>query len=564
MPPMQEVPVDAVSQTTDGSERITRRRLLTRAGGIGVGSLTLPGLLAACGSGNQSQTASASASTAARRGGTLTLAVDGTQGIADPAFYTTLGDWMAVDCICRGLTFIDFISTQPQPDLAESWQISNGGRTYRFNLRRGVKFHDGTTLTSKDVVRSLQRQLNPKDPTLPPGGSGPFFTAVGTNVLSITGPDPYTVEFKLRVPDAQLLAKLSDIGGRVISSAALEKYGKNIGSHLVGTGPFMLTSAQQGQAMTLSAFPDYHAGRAYLNRLVLQQVQDPSTIVSSLISGQIGATQFTPYSALSQLSHNSNVHVYHTKRGFDAFAMMDMRRPVLKDIRVRQAINYAIDRNAILHDAFFGDADLPDGYAIPRTQPCHDPGLAYLSQQNMAKATQLVNAAGAKGKRVWILSASDSWHPKANQIIVQNLQQVGLDAQSVLVAPGTYASRVFNPKDPQHDVMIWERNSYVPDPDNMVGAMANPEQIYGAVVSGQVTLPNPQKWVNDLIHARNLPNGPARTQAYSAIQRRWADQAMVLAMLAYSANPVVSGANVTGMNVEALSNHRCFMERASV
>lgn len=566
MPSMPDVPVGPASEATDATAGVTRRRLLIRAGGIGIGSMTLPGLLAACGSGNQSNTGKASTTAGApvRRGGTLTLAVDGTNGIADPAFYTTLGDWMAVDCICRGLTFIDFITTQPKPDIAERWDISSDGRTYHFFLRKGIKFHDGTTLTSKDVVRSLQRQLDPKDPTLPPGGSGPFFTAVGTNVKSIKALDPNTVEFKLGVPDAQLLAKLSDIGGRIISSAALEKYGKNIGSHLVGSGPFMLTNAQQGQAMTLSAFPDYHAGRAYVDRLVLQQIQDPSTIVSSLIGGQIGGTQFTPYSALPQLRQNSSVHVYNTKRGFDAFAMMDLRRPALKDIRVRQAINLAIDRNAIIRDAFFGLADQPDGYAIPRTQPAHDPGLADLSKQNMAKARQLVDAAGAKGRTVWILSASDSWHPKAAQIIVQNLQEAGLGARSELVDPGRYASRVFNPKDPKHDVMIWERNSYVPDPDNMVGAMANPNQIYGAVVSGQVTLPGGQKYVNDLIHARNLPNGSARTQAYSAIQRRWADQAMVLAMLAYSANPVVSGAQVKGMNVEALSNHRCFMERASV
>jgi ABC-type transport system substrate-binding protein len=244
--------------------------------------------------------------------------------------------------------------------------------------------------------------------------------------------------------------------------------------------------------------------------------------------------------------------------------MMDVRRPVLKDIRVRKAVNLAIDRNAIIQQAFFGVADEPQGYAIPTTQPAHDPGLADLSVQDMGQAKQLIEQAGAKGNRVWVLAASDSWHPRAAQIIVQNLRDAGLDARSELVDPGTYAGRVFNPEDPKHDMMVWERNSFIPDPDNMVGAMANPNQVYGAVVSGQITLPDQQRYVADLIRARNLPNGDERTQAYTEIQRRWADEVMVLAMLAYSANPVVSGANVEGMNTEALSNHRCFMEGASV
>lgn len=548
-------------------DAITRRAMLVRAGGVGLSSFTLAGLLAACGSGNQgSDTSSGTQASgdAPGRGGTLTLAVDGTNGIADPAFYTTLGDWMAVDCICRGLTFINFTDVEPQPDLAERWEISDDGRVYRFFLREGVTFHDGTTLSSRDVVRSLERQLNPKDPTLPPGGSGPFFTAVGDNVRSIKGVDDLTVEFRLRVPDAQLLAKLSDIGGRVISSAALEKYKKDIGTHLTGTGPFRLVDARQGEAMTMEAFEDYKDGRPPIDRLVLQQAQDPSAIVGSLIGGQIGATQFTPYSALPELEKNDKVTVYETKRGFDAFVMMDVRRPVLKDIRVRKAVNLAIDRDAIIQQAFFGVADVPVGYAIPTTQPAHDPGLADLSVQDMAQAKQLIEQAGAKGKRVWVLAASDSWHPRAAQIIVENLKEAGLDARSELVDPGTYAGRVFNPEDPKHDMLVWERNSFVPDPDNMVGAMANPNQVYGAVVSGQITLPDQDHYVDDLIRARNLPNGDERTQAYTDIQRQWADEVMVLAMLAYSANPVVSGANVEGMNTEALSNHRCFMEGASV
>ena len=127
------------SQAGEAPRGTTRRAMLARAGSFGIASLTLPGFIAACGGGNQSNTGSGSDSNGApaARGGTLTLAVDGTNGIADPAFYTTLGDWMAVDCICRGLTFIDFHTSDPKPDIAERWEVSDDGRIYRFFLREG-------------------------------------------------------------------------------------------------------------------------------------------------------------------------------------------------------------------------------------------------------------------------------------------------------------------------------------------------------------------------------------------------------------------------------------------
>src|SRR4051812_10155937 len=101
------------------SPTVSRRTVLRGAGLLGMGAgLGLTGLLSACG------VAADDKGSGKRSGGTLTLAIDATSAIVDPAFYDSLGDWMAVDCICRGLTFISFDSNEPQPDLAERWDIS--------------------------------------------------------------------------------------------------------------------------------------------------------------------------------------------------------------------------------------------------------------------------------------------------------------------------------------------------------------------------------------------------------------------------------------------------------
>jgi peptide/nickel transport system substrate-binding protein len=544
---------EAVSAPPDSG--LTRRELLRLAGMVGAGT-GLAGALAACGAAAKDESPTGKS---ARRHGTLTLAIDGTSAVNDPAFYTTLGDWMAVDCVCRGLTFISFETNTVEPDLAESWEISADRMTYTFRLRRGVTFHDGSTLTSADVVASLNRQFDDADPTLPKGASPPL-KSLGGKVSAV---DDHTVRLVIPAPDATTLARLSDIGGRIISSAALAKYGKDIGKHLVGTGPFAFVSATSGESVVLEAFEKFRLGRPPLDRLVLQQVQDPSSIISSLISGDISATQFTPYSAAKRL-RASGVKTYETPFGFDAFIMLDARKPALAELEVRLAINAAVDRRTLLAQAFYDIGTLPLGYAIPPAQPGYDRSLADLSRYDPAEARALLKSVGASGRTLHLMAASDSWHPKAAQIVAQNLEDVGFKVVTTSVDPATYFSKLFDAKGDQHELMIWERNSYVPDPDNMVGAMAATSGLYGDVLTGLSTLDGAERLTEMLYRAKNLPNGPDRTTLYSQIQRMWAEEYMVLVMLACSTNLVASGTNVHGMNVDALANHRCFLDKASV
>jgi peptide/nickel transport system substrate-binding protein len=182
-----------------GDPVFSRRTLL---GGVSVLGAGLTGLLAGCGIAGDDGIAPS------RTGGTLTLAIDSTSAVNDPAFYTTIGDWMAVDCICRGLTVVSFETDQPAPDLAESWTVSDDHLTYTFALRRDVTFHDGSVLTAADVLASLNRQLDGTDVTLPAGASRPWRT-VGQNVAALTAPDQNTVVLRLSRPDRTLLGRLS-------------------------------------------------------------------------------------------------------------------------------------------------------------------------------------------------------------------------------------------------------------------------------------------------------------------------------------------------------------------
>ncbi|MCZ9338938.1 ABC transporter substrate-binding protein, partial [Streptomyces sp. TRM76130] len=211
-----------------------------------------------------------------------------------------------------------------------------------------------------------------------------------------------------------------------------------------------------------------------------------SAIVSSLLSGDVSATQFTPYSAVEQLKADSAVTVYDTEEGFDAILMIDARR--VPELKVRKAINLAVDRRAIVQQAFYGVGSEPKGYTVPPAQDGYDTALADLSTRDLAQAKRLLKEAGAVGRELGLMAASDSWHPKAAQIVKQNLEDAGFKVRTASVDPASYFSRLSDGDDEYHDLMIWERNSYVPDPSNMVGSMANPTGLYGSTITGLDTL----------------------------------------------------------------------------
>ncbi len=254
--------------------------------------------------------------------------------------------------------------------------------------------------------------------------------------------------------------------------------------------------------------------------------------------------------------------VYDTPKSFDAFMVMDVRR--IPELAVRQAINLAIDRQALISQAFFGAAVLPDGYTIPPNQDAYDASLADLSKTDVAEAKRLIQQAGATGRTVRLMAASDSWHPKAAQLIAQNLTDIGLKVETDSVDPAAYFNRLYDPADKFHDLMIWERNGYYPDADDMIGSLAKPSGVYGEFMSGFSTLDGSAAYADKLFEAKNIADAAARKTRYTEIAREWAEKYMTLTMLACASNPVVSGAGVKDMNWKALGNHRCFMENASV
>jgi ABC-type transport system substrate-binding protein len=539
---------------------MTRRGVMVNAGRLGLATMSLGALLSACA---RSGGSSSGALAKIRKGGTLTFAIDGTDALLDPAVYTTLGDWMAVDSICSGLTTIDFITTTPSLDIVSKIATSSDGLTLTFTVREGVEFHDGSPLTAEDCVRTFNRQLFPGDKSLPTASTRPMRGSLNQNVAEVKTLSDTTFQMRLKQPDAVFPSRLTDIDCRIVSATAMDKYGTKVGEHLIGTGPFKLVSMTAQQSVTLEANTRYWRGAPVIDRLVLQQVTDPSALTAGIEGAQIDASSFFAHSTAKTLKTNPSITVYDTPKHVDVFVMMNVVKPLLADLRVRKAVNLCIDRAKIVTDAFYGYALLPHGYIISPGETGYDPTLADLSEYNVAAARQLITEAGAAGKEISLIAQNNNWYPATAQIIQANLQAIGLKPTLTLLDPGSYVGRFFDPA--AHELALWERDSYIPDPFDSAGAMLQSTGSYAALGTGHATLNKTVVAELDslLSKATQTTDTATRKSFYTQAQRLFAEKIMAVAMVVYTQN-IVASTGCTDIDAPALAGSRMQMEKAAL
>ncbi len=535
-------------------KRLLTRREALKLGVMGVGALGFTGLLGACRP--QQSGESGESGGPVEKGGTLVFGVDAIQGNADPGIFATFGDWMVIDCVARGLTHIDYRTTEVKPGLAESWEISGDQLTYTFKLRDGLTFHDGNPVTASDCERSFIRLMDEDDPSRP-AGTYAIAELGGTNLEEVRAVDDRTFEMVLGVPDVAFIARLSNPNGVILSAAAIDKYGDKIGNNLVGAGPFKFVDAQAGEKVTLEAFEDYYEGRPPLDEVVLQVLPDPSALTSALQSEQVQASNFIPHSSVARFKEGGTLTVYEPRPYIDIFLQMNAGVPLLEDIRVRQAINYALDREAIVQEAFFGLAQAP-AYMVSPPELGYDERLKEFSTQDMERAMQLLEEAGAAGETVSVIHQNILFWPKVGQVVNSNLEELGLKVETQFLDSGTFSERQFDPDG--HEVASWQRSAFVPDPDNKLSPLlAGDSQVTETITQNQL-LPTQEELDRRLVEARQETDQEKRQQMYVDLQRFLAEEIMVYSMLAYIYTPVATTPNVGDFNADALGTYRLFLE----
>jgi len=320
------------------------------------------------------------------------------------------------------------------PALAESWSVSADGLVWTFKLRQGVVFHNGQAFTSKDVKATFDRIKNeafasPKRNEFAP-------------IKTITAPDVRTVVFTLGAPYAPLLASLASGWGAILPSGLIES-GHNFGAEPVGTGPFKFTKWVRDNKISMVKNDNYWIkGLPKLAGVDFNIVPERSVQIQGLLSGAIEAVEFVDPEDLPVLRANNKVAIKKELTSLIMVMAMNCSRAPFNDLRVRQAVNYAVDKQLVL-DVAYGGGKV--GSTFLDTGNAYYTDYSSLYPYNPEKAKQLLKDAGVGNKELTIYVAQNyPLHVKAAELIQQMLSDVGMNVKLQLVDWSTWLSNVYS------------------------------------------------------------------------------------------------------------------------
>ncbi|MCC7272585.1 MAG: ABC transporter substrate-binding protein [Alphaproteobacteria bacterium] len=339
------------------------------------------------------------------------------------------------------------------PLLAKSWTVSPDGLTYVFDLRQDVKFCSGRAMTAADVVYSLKRLVAPET-------RSPAAWRAG-KVRSITARDAHTVEYVLERPYNELLLQLAQSFGAIIDKEEVEKLGRDYGvKGLNGTGPFCWGDWKPRSEFVLNRHDAYrwgpafyeNRGPAHVARMVWKVVPEESSIVAAMQTGAGDITYVAPEWAVEQMKRDPRLAVASPRvSNYTAFLGLRVNKELTGDVRVRQAMSLAINREELVKGLWFGQADPATTYVSPGTLDWNGDVRARFDPD---AANRLLDEAGwvrgADGVRVkdgkrlapqLVAAGTPGWRTRS-EAIQGALKRVGIDLRLLLPEPALAMAQI--------------------------------------------------------------------------------------------------------------------------
>lgn len=383
----------------------------------------------------------------------------------DPHAVTAVNDFRILMNIYEGLVRYAPGTLEVEPALAESWEISEDGMVYTFTLREGVKFHDGSALDAEAVVFNFDRMLKEDHPY---HNTGPFpLSFFFSAIQGVEALDARTVRFSLNEPYAPFLSNLAYPTGLIVSPAAVMQHGAEFGRNPSGTGPFRFGEWRSNEAVVITRNEDYRDGKAGLEAVVFRPITDANTRVAEMLSGGIDMMVEVPPVALSQFQgdgyrmvEQAGPHVW--------FLILNAKEGPFADKRVRQAANYAINKEALVNDVLEGTAAIAAGPTPPAFSWAYNEALEpYPYDPDRARA--LIAEAGAEGATLTFYvteGGSGMLDPVPMGTAIQaDLAAVGFDVKIETYEWNTFLGQVNPGMEGKADMaeMAWMTN----DPDTL-------------------------------------------------------------------------------------------------
>jgi peptide/nickel transport system substrate-binding protein len=383
------------------------------------------------------------------------------------------------------------------PELAENWTISPDGLTYTFKIRKGVKFHNGKELTAADVKASFERykRLALAKVTLAP-------------VTNMTAPDPYTFVLTVAKPQPIFLEELSSFVVPIAIVPA-EQAGKEAGKlEMIGTGPMQFVEWVPDSHIRLKRFEGYKPDTRYkgsdgfggnkqvwFDTVDFKLVKEPGARVAGLESGQLQIIEDLPAESAKRLAGNKNINIFSLKDFWLHGAWVNHHRAPTNDLRIRRAMQLALDMDEIMEISTDGAYAVQPGLQYPGNPYYVTDGKEYYNVHDAKKAAALLKEAGYKGEELVIITNSSYQSMyKAAQIVSEQLKAVGFKVRVDVFDWATAMNRradkeawnlwftgqgsgpSVGPFSAMKDVVSPQKNQVVADPEI--------DRLYGELISG--------------------------------------------------------------------------------
>lgn len=468
--------------------------------------------------------------TASAQAKTLVYCSEGSPEGFTPALYTsgTTFDASSKNVYNRLVEF-ERGSTNIVPALAESYEVSEDGMEYTFKLRKGVKFHSTKDFTptrdfnADDVIFSFMRQKDPNHAyNKVSGGTYEYFGAMDMPNLikEIVKVDDYTVKFMLSAVEAPFIANMAMDFASIHSAeyaAAMEKAGTldTFDQKPVGTGPFQMVAYQKDAVIRYKAHPDYWAGKAPVDNLIFSITPDASVRYQKLKAGECHVMPYPNPADIAAMDADEAINLMKQEGLNVGYLAYNNEMDKFKDVRVRKALNKAINKQAIL-DAVFQGAGAAAKNPIPPTMWSYNDKVADDAYDPEA-AKKLLAEAGVSGLKtnIWAMPVQRPYNPNARrmaELIQADWKAIGVDAEIVSFEWGEYLKRS---SAGEHETVLLGWTGDNGDPDNFMYVLLGCK----AVASGS----NRARWCNEefdnlLVKAKQTSDIAERTKLYEEAQ----------------------------------------------
>lgn len=313
------------------------------------------------------------------------------------------------------------------PAVASDKSVSEDGKTYTFTLRENVKFHDGSTVTTEDVIYSIERCAD--------AGSGEPLVPAFSNIESITAPDEHTIVIQLAEADTEFLAYMT--------AAIIPKTNTDPDKNPIGTGPYQYVSRSPQEEVILKRFDEYWGKKANIENITLKIVANADTIATNLNGGAIDMYARVTSAQAAELT--DDFEVYEGTMNLVQALYLNNQAAPFDDVRIRQTLSYAVDKHAVIDMVSEGKGVAIGSSIFPAFGKYYTGELATYYEKDIEKAKALLAEAGyADGFSFKITVPSNyQQHIDTAQVLAEQLKEIGVEAEIELVEWDSWLSDVY-------------------------------------------------------------------------------------------------------------------------